>query len=440
MMINKQKSDETWREVQADLGQRLDSIFQQLGGYSDNFADLRQNLHLMNNGMDVVMREARAAAEGAAQTYAQNQVIAAQLKALSEQLSQWQVWREAQDKRHEETAHQCKEIERKLVEVNQRGDVARRILQEISQNLQSRQWAQPPGLSAPVAEREEWSGQVKTALREFHEKGGPVGLFAHRLAAHLNDLTHLADEIATQDRAFWSGGNALDDLERRLFLPELGLRWDEVAANVDSAARSRLRSLETAVLQWRLAVREEVARRHGIAPLEVVPRETRFDATLHESNDFFTRSTDDKAKHDLIVAVEKPGYLQKQIGGFAPRILRRALVTRFVWQPGAESPREQSETIPQKHEDIETVQTIEAVETPPEIETKPFITSSRDEILDESPPVPSLSIETKEAIESETVNDRAQEQTDKAENEPVAIIAADKTNDKANEDDGVSDF
>ena len=189
----------------------------------------------------------------------------------------------------------------------------------------------------------EWCDHVRAELAEFDSCKGMAGLFAQRLHKHMNSLRGLLGKLGNAPDGLEA---QLEDLQRVVFAPDLGVFWNDLTpANSTAAQRRQLHLLENATAELRAHVREELRRATGIAMTEIVPGETRFDARLHESSEFLEVPTSDEARHNLIVAVERPGY-QK----FAPDgsfvLLQTARVRRAVLsQPAHNAPEVAAETV-----------------------------------------------------------------------------------------------
>ena len=196
----------------------------------------------------------------------------------------------------------------------------------------------PPALRA-------WSEKIGERLKRFAQSQGMARAFAWQLLQELKELRQLYDEF-DDAQVVWE--NRLDDLARALFSSERALPWTCLTPhNSTPAQRRELRALETAIAQLRSHCQEQLRRATGIAPLEIVPRVTPFDAGQHESNEFLEVPTTQANQHNLILSVEKMGFSQTSDFG-APQLLRPARVRRYVLQhsPASIAPIETSTEAP----------------------------------------------------------------------------------------------
>lgn len=181
---------------------------------------------------------------------------------------------------------------------------------------------------SPQAFRE-WGKSVGARLKKFGEAQGMPRSFAWQLLQELKELTELSRQL-TDDKNGWD--DRLDELQRVLFAADQTMPWTCLTPhNSTSAQRRELRALETAVAQMRSCVQENLLRATGISPLEIVPRISPFDASVHESNEFLEVPTDDEKKHNLILSVEQGGFQKVSERGEA-QLLRPARVRRYVLQ------------------------------------------------------------------------------------------------------------
>ncbi len=176
---------------------------------------------------------------------------------------------------------------------------------------------------------QEWSELVGTRLKRFGESQGMARSFARQLLQELKELTDLNRQLA-DEQTEWS--DRLDELQRVLWASDRVMPWTCLTPHNSTAMqRSELRALETAVAQMRSYVQENLLQKTGIRPLEIVPRSSPFDASVHESNEFLEVPTDDEKKHNLILSVEQAGF-QKTSPWSETQLLRPARVRRFVLQ------------------------------------------------------------------------------------------------------------
>jgi regulator of replication initiation timing len=190
----------------------------------------------------------------------------------------------------------------------------------------------PPLASDKTDALEQWIAEIEEGLEASEDLRGDAGLLVRRLQEHLVDLQQLEDDVRERNSQYWCAEDQLDRLENTLFRPNLGITWSDMDSHVCSPyERGQLRVLETAVINYRLLVQQELRTKTGIGRLAVTPHETRFDAVLHETSDFYTRSTDVKEKHNLITAVERIGFGRYFGSGVAPKVLRRATVRRYQY-------------------------------------------------------------------------------------------------------------
>ena len=181
----------------------------------------------------------------------------------------------------------------------------------------------------------EWCDHIADELRGFGDCQGIVRQFAGRLLKTLTVLRALLERTGASAQGF---DGQLEELQRALFAPDLGMDWaDLTPANSTSVQRRQLLVLENAVREFRAFVREELRRETGIAALEIVPGETRFDARFHESSEFLEVPTSDPARHNLIVSIERAGYIQTAPDG-ALKLLQSARVRRWVLSAPAVTP------------------------------------------------------------------------------------------------------
>ena len=181
----------------------------------------------------------------------------------------------------------------------------------------------------------EWSEAVGTRLKKFAESQGMPRFFAWQLLRELKELTELNQQFASKETG-WD--ERLDELQRVLFSLDRAMPWTCLTPhNSTETQRRELRALETAVAQMRSYVQEKLLTTHGIRPLEIVPRMTPFDASVHESNEFLEVPTSEADKHNLILSVEQPGF-QKVSPWGETQLLRPARVRRYVLQDETVSP------------------------------------------------------------------------------------------------------
>ena len=174
-----------------------------------------------------------------------------------------------------------------------------------------------------------WSEAVGARLKKFGPAQGMPRSFAWQLLQELKELTELNRQFGDKTRV-WD--ESLDELQRALFAPERALSWTSLTPhNATSAQRRELRVLETAVAQLRSHSQENLRRATGICPLEIVPRISPFDASLHESNEFLEVPTANANKHNVILSVEQMGFQKISTGGEV-LLLRPARVRRYVLQ------------------------------------------------------------------------------------------------------------
>ena len=193
----------------------------------------------------------------------------------------------------------------------------------------------------------QWNELVGARLKQFGDAQGMPRSFAWQLLQELKELIELNRQITSEEDGW---GDRLDELQRALFAPERSMPWTSLTPhNSTDAQRRELRVLETAVAQMRSYVQENLLRTTGVRPLEIVPRITPFDASVHESNEFLEVPTDEAKKHNLILSVEQAGFQQVSPWGDV-RLLRPARVRRYVLQnesaPAAESESEEVEIAP----------------------------------------------------------------------------------------------
>ena len=175
----------------------------------------------------------------------------------------------------------------------------------------------------------DWCERVGTRLKKFGETQGMARAFAWQLLQELKELTELNRQFA-DDTLEWE--KRLDELQRVLFASEPIMPWTSLTPHNSSATQRReLRILETSVAQMRAHVQENLLQTSGIRPLEIVPRVSPFDASVHESNEFLEVPTDDAQKHNRILSVEQMGFQKISPWGDV-RLLRAARVRRYVLQ------------------------------------------------------------------------------------------------------------
>ena len=174
-----------------------------------------------------------------------------------------------------------------------------------------------------------WSESVGTRLKRFGEAQGMPRSFAWQLLQELKELTELNRQFDDENIA-WA--DRLDELQHILFASDRAMPWTCLTPhNATPAQRRELRVLETAVAQMRAYVQENLLRATGIRPLEIVPRISPFDASVHESNEFLEVPTTEASKHNVILSVEGTGFQQISPWGDA-QLLRPARVRRYVLQ------------------------------------------------------------------------------------------------------------
>lgn len=174
-----------------------------------------------------------------------------------------------------------------------------------------------------------WIESVGTRLKKFGGAQGMPRSFAWQLLQDLKELTELNHQFADEE-VQWD--NRLDELQRVLFVPDRAMPWTCLTPhNSSEVQRRELRIMETAVAQMRSHIQENLLREVGIKPLEIVPRLTPFDASVHESNEFLEVPTTEANRHNLILSVEQIGF-QKVSPWGNTQLLRPARVRRYVWQ------------------------------------------------------------------------------------------------------------
>ena len=184
-----------------------------------------------------------------------------------------------------------------------------------------------------------WSELVGTRLKKFGETQGMPRSFAGQLLQELKELTELNRQFDDENIA-WE--ERLDELQRVLFGCDRAMPWTSLTPhNATPTQRRELRALETAVAQLRSYVQENLLRTTGVRPLEIVPRISPFDASVHESNEFLEVPTTETNKHNLILSVEQMGFQKLSSLGEA-QLLRPARVRRYVLQDG-ELPADETE-------------------------------------------------------------------------------------------------
>ena len=214
----------------------------------------------------------------------------------------------------------------------------------------------PPDESAGEAA---WLDHIKTDLRRLghsEQLRGNAHLFAVQLAKHLRALQKLSIEIATRDTAHFTEKTMVQELDRTLFRPHFGVQWIDIGedeyggAGLKSRARAELRALETAILNYRRRLQQQLKQRHDFAPIHIVPYQTIFDPALHETTEMYSMPTSERDKDNRILGVERNGY---QCGG---EVLERAFVRRFLWDESA--PVEESSA--EENENVEVAETVAA--------------------------------------------------------------------------------
>lgn len=172
-----------------------------------------------------------------------------------------------------------------------------------------------------------WRDLIHEELRTFGACNGMVRLLAARLWGHFNALCALETQIEGGASDF---GTRLEELELTLFAPDIGVSWNSLTPlNSNTEQRRVLRQLESALGEFRSYLKERLRQRTGIAPLEIVPQETRFDARVHESSEFLEVPTPEPARHNLILAIERPGY-ERVLPDGRRELLQSARVRRSV--------------------------------------------------------------------------------------------------------------
>ena len=173
----------------------------------------------------------------------------------------------------------------------------------------------------------EWCEAVGTRLKKFGESQGMARSFAWQLLQELKELTELNRQF-DDENIEWEA--RLDELQRVLFAADQSMPWTCLTPhNSTPTQRRELRALETSVAQMRSHVQENLLQKTGVRPLEIVPRISPFDASVHESNEFLEVPTDDAQKHNKILSVEQMGFQKVSPWGDA-RLLRPARVRRYV--------------------------------------------------------------------------------------------------------------
>ena len=174
-----------------------------------------------------------------------------------------------------------------------------------------------------------WMEKVGERLKRFAQAQGMARAFAWQLLQELKELGQLNAEF-DDDKIEWE--NRLDDLARALFGAQRALPWTCLTPhNSTPEQRRELQLLETAIAQLRAHCQQQLRRATGIAPLEIVPRVTPFDASQHESNEFLEVPTTEPNQHNLILSVEKMGWWKTSDWG-ETQLLRPARVRRYVTQ------------------------------------------------------------------------------------------------------------
>ena len=188
----------------------------------------------------------------------------------------------------------------------------------------------------------EWSESVGTKLKKFGESQGMPRSFAWQLLQELKELSELNQQLSDEE-VNWD--ERLDELQRVLFASDRAMPWTCLTPHNSTANQQReLRALETAVAQMRAFVGEKLLQTCGIRPLEIVPRLTPFDASVHESNEFLEVPTTEAGKHNLILSVEQMGF-QKVSPWGETQLLRPARVRRYVLQEESASMAVDVETV-----------------------------------------------------------------------------------------------
>ena len=200
-----------------------------------------------------------------------------------------------------------------------------------------------------------WLEQIKTDLRRLghsEQLRGNAHLFAVQLAKHLRALQKLSVEIATRDTAHFTDKTMVQELDRTLFRPHFGVQWIDIGeeeygdGGMKSRARAELRALETAILNYRRRLQQQLKQRHDFAPISIVLQQTIFDPALHETTEMYSMPTSEREQDNRILGVERNGY---QCGG---EVLERAFVRRFLWDESA--PVEEANV----EENVEVVETV----------------------------------------------------------------------------------
>ncbi len=189
-----------------------------------------------------------------------------------------------------------------------------------------------------------WCEEMTKRLRAFEVESGMVHLFAAQLFQHFGALRALQNELESGGGAGFEG--RMEEFERTLWMPDARISWGDLTPqNSTPEQRQTLRCLETATAELRAHVKETLRRRTGIAALEIVPGETRFDARFHTSSEFLQTPTSDVARHNVIVAVERGGFELISPDG-QKKLLQPARVRRAVFQSAAPPPAKVPEAAP----------------------------------------------------------------------------------------------